>query len=577
MPGETNTLLNAESLRALIRVAQTISSHLKLDDVLRAVLTETTRVMGAEAASLVLIDEDSRELVFHSATGDKADSLNRFRIPSGTGVVGHVIDSRTSLVINDAQADPRFYKQVDDFTGFATRSILCVPMASSDRLWGAIEILNRLDGSPFTSDDQALCEAIASQAGIAIENANLHLSLVAGERLAAFGTTVAGIAHCIKNVLSAMEGGNFLLQQGIETSDLATVDKGWDILSRNTRFIHDLVLDMLNYAREQALSLESIDFDQMVRSAIAEVRHSLEQQGIQLQFEADSDIGTVDLDRVGIRRCILNLVTNAADAVKGKQDAKISVRITPSGANEVALIISDNGSGITSENLSKIFEPFFTTKGSRGTGLGLAVTHKIVNDHGGRMLVDSTPGEGTRITLILPRKPVVNALSVALHSRVSASQGSQIDMRGPQRPEQLEPSAKGTIAESERCILIVDDDADIRMIEAATLETLGAVHIEEATNGIEGLEKAQSLQPDLIILDLQMPEKDGFETLQALRSSAATQGIPVIIASGINPAEVNHSTHREVFRRSGHGPEALLEKPINPDLLLETARKLLPS
>ncbi len=577
MPGANNNLLNTESLRALIRVAQTISSHLKLDDVLRAVLSETTRVMDAEAASLVLIDEDSRELVFHSATGHKADSLHRFRIPSGTGIVGHVIDSRTSLVINDAQADPRFYKQVDEFTGFATRSILCVPMASSNRLWGAIEILNRLDGSPFTSDDQALCEAIASQAAIAIENANLHLSLVAGERLAAFGTTVAGIAHCIKNVLSAMEGGNFLLHQGIENSDLHTVNKGWDILSRNTRFIHDLVLDMLNYAREQALSLESIDFNLLVESAIAEVRNSLEQQGIELHYDAEADIGKVDLDRVGIRRCLLNLVTNAADAVTGKKDAKISIKVAASGANEVALIIADNGAGITPENLTKIFEPFFTTKGSHGTGLGLAVTHKIVNDHGGRMLVDSTPGEGTRITLILPRRPVVNALSMSLHSRISANHGQETCSAIPTRPRQIEPSVHKAVPTAARCILIVDDDADIRMIEAATLETLGDVHIEEAGNGIEGLEKARSLQPDLIILDLQMPEKDGFETLQALRSSALTQEIPVIIASGIHPAEVNHSTHSEVFRRSGHGPEALLEKPINPDLLLETAKKLLPA
>jgi len=567
-------LLKTESLRALIRVAQTISSHLELDDVLRAVLSETTRVMGAEAASLILIDDDTGELVFHSATGDKADTLKRFRIPAGSGVVGHVISSRSSLVINDAKNDPRFYKQVDEFTGFATRSILCVPMASSDRLWGAIEILNRLDNSPFTDDDQALCEAIASQAAIAIENAHLHLSLVAGERLAAFGTTVAGIAHCIKNVLSAMEGGNHLVHLGIESENLDTVNKGWDIVARNTRFINDLVFDMLNYAREQSLTIEETDLNELVRDAVAEVVPALEQQGTRLVFEPDPRVGAVALDRVGIRRSLLNLVTNAGEAVKGKENATVTVRTSAAGGNDLALSVQDNGDGITPQNLARIFEPFFTTKGSRGTGLGLAVTHKIVNDHGGRLLVDSTPGKGSRMTMVLPRQAAERRLTPS-RPRPRAAPPPPAAAPSPDRLPEPSPDPGDKPAGDTPYILIVDDDPDIRSIEAAVLETLGGFSIAEAQNGIEGIRKATSLQPRLIVLDLQMPEKDGFETLQELRSTSETRHIPVIIASGIDSAEVSESTHHEVMRRSGHGPEALLEKPLDPELLLRTARELL--
>ena len=569
-------LLKTESLRALIRVAQTISSHLELDDVLRAVLSETTRVMGAEAASLILIDDDTGELVFHSATGDKADTLKRFRIPAGSGVVGHVISSRASLVINDAKNDPRFYKQVDEFTGFATRSILCVPMASSDRLWGAIEILNRLDNSPFTDDDQALCEAIASQAAIAIENAHLHLSLVAGERLAAFGTTVAGIAHCIKNVLSAMEGGNHLVHLGIENGNLDTVNKGWDIVARNTRFIHDLVFDMLNYAREQSLTIEETDLNDLVRDAVAEVAPALEQQGTRLVFEPDPRVGTVALDRVGIRRSLLNLVTNAGEAVTGKENATVTVRTSAAGGSDLALSVEDNGDGITPQNLARIFEPFFTTKGSRGTGLGLAVTHKIVNDHGGRLLVDSTPGKGSRMTMVLPRQAAERRLTPS-RPRPRAAPPPPATAASTARLPDPSPTPADKPAGDTPYILIVDDDPDIRCIEAAVLETLGGFSIAEAQNGIEGIRKATSLQPRLIVLDLQMPEKDGFETLQELRSTSETRHIPVIIASGIDSAEVSESTHHEVMRRSGHGPEALLEKPLDPELLLRTARELLGS
>ena len=567
-------LLKTESLRALIRVAQTISSHLELDDVLRAVLSETTRVMGAEAASLILIDDDTGELVFHSATGDKADTLKRFRIPAGSGVVGHVISSRASLVINDARNDPRFYKQVDEFTGFATRSILCVPMASSDRLWGAIEILNRVDDSPFTDDDQALCEAIASQAAIAIENAHLHLSLVAGERLAAFGTTVAGIAHCIKNVLSAMEGGNHLVHLGIESGNFDTVNKGWDIVSRNTRFIHDLVFDMLNYAREQSLTIEETDLNDLVRDAVAEVAPALEQQGTRLVFEPDPHVGAAELDRVGIRRSLLNLVTNAGEAVNGKENATVTVRTSAAGGNDLALSVEDNGDGITPQHLARIFEPFFTTKGSRGTGLGLAVTHKIINDHGGRLLVDSTPGKGSRMTMVLPRHAAERRLTPSRPRPQTAPPPPAAVSPSATLPESS-PAPSETPAGDAPYILIVDDDPDIRCIEAAVLETLGGFSIAEAHNGIEGIRQATSLQPSLIVLDLQMPEKDGFETLQELRSMAETRHIPVIIASGIDATEVSESTHHEVMRRTGHGPEALLEKPLDPELLLRTARELL--
>jgi two-component system, NtrC family, sensor histidine kinase KinB len=166
---------DAQRLELLLEVARLLSSKLELSELLTTVLELASRVVDAETASLLLLDEAAQELYFDVALG-LGDDLSKVRLPLGQGIAGSVAQARKPAVINDVRADPRWSPKMDEQTGFVTRSILAVPILLKGRLIGVIEAINRR-GGPFGGDDVEAFEAFASQAGVAIDNARLFASL----------------------------------------------------------------------------------------------------------------------------------------------------------------------------------------------------------------------------------------------------------------------------------------------------------------------------------------------------------------------------------------------------------------
>jgi len=395
--------LDTEDLNALIQVSKTVNAHLDLDGVLESVLTVATQVMGAEASSLVLIDDDTGDLLFHVAQGESAKAVKPLRMKPGEGVVGHVIQSGESAVVNDVAKDPRFFNKIDATSGFKTRSILCVPLVTPDRLWGAVELLNKSGGQDFDEHDVQLCEAMAAHASIAIENAVLHKRILKAERLAAVGETMAGLAHCVKNVLHCIRGGSYTVDVGLRKQDEPMVSKGWDIVKRNNAFMEELVLDMLTYSRDRQPQYESVNINEIVRAVAESAQPAAAEKGTTIACALDENLGAVEVDPKGIRRCLLNLVSNATDACHTTQEGRVDIRTDADDGLTFRIAVSDNGCGICDEDMAKLFTLFFSTKGSRGTGLGLAVTHKIILEHEGTIEAHSKVGQGTRFTVALPR------------------------------------------------------------------------------------------------------------------------------------------------------------------------------
>jgi signal transduction histidine kinase len=394
--------LNAEELNALIQVSKTVNAHLDLDTVLESVMSVTTEVMQVEASSMVLVDEETGDLLFHVARGQKAGAIKPIRMKPGEGIVGWVVESGKPAIVNDVANDPRFYNKVDEESGFQSKAILCVPLATKNRLWGAIEVLNRLDGREFDEEDLALCEAIAAQAAIAIENAVLHRDMLKTERLAAIGHTIAGLAHCIKNVLNGIQGGSYMVDVGLRKGDQHTLSRGWQIVRKNSSFMQELVLDMLTYSKERQPEYESADLNELIEAVCDLMEQKAKDQGVTIAWKPNPALGTVTLDPKGIRRCLLNLVSNAVDACNGVTGGRVEVATELADGETARIRVSDNGCGISTDDKERLFQMFFSTKGSRGTGLGLPVTHKIITEHGGTITVDSEVGEGTTFTIILP-------------------------------------------------------------------------------------------------------------------------------------------------------------------------------
>ena len=406
----------------LHRIAKFMASMTDMDKLLGVIINEASIVTNAESCSLALYDEPTDELYFYIARGTESNreveqKLECFRMKMGEGVVGWCAANMETANIRNAIEDPRFCKAADEETGFVTRSILAVPMKTRDKLIGVVEAVNKqinegfsehneFQSDGFTDHDEKVLSVLATQASLIIENARLYQESIEQARLSALGQGIAGAAHCIKNILNSIDGGGYIIELGIQKENIENIDKGWDILKRNTLFMKELVLDMLTCSRPRKPEYEPSDINTICSDIANLVGHDALEKNVDVQTELQSDIGIVILDPKSIYRCVLNLVTNAIDACdKPKGIVKINTNIKED--NMLEITVSDNGCGISEENIEKIFKVFYSTKGNKGTGLGLGVTEKIIAEHGGNIKVESKIGEGTSFIISIPAKGII--------------------------------------------------------------------------------------------------------------------------------------------------------------------------
>lgn len=389
---------------ALYRVHHLISAITDLDTLLERIMEESKAVAQAEACSLLLYDARADELYFHVALGEEGDqqALKRdVRLRLGQGIAGTAAARRESINVADAQRDARLFRTADETTRFKTRSLLAVPLVDHDDLIGVVEVVNKEDGEAFSQTDLRVMEMFSALAASAISNARLIEENLRGERLAAIGNAVAGLAHYARNVISGMSGSVDLIDQGLARSDRTFLERGWPILKRSCKRISLLIEDMLAYSKDRTPRRRMCEFEPIFR----DVRETFEGVLMKRTVTLDADIGGVRApvlcDPDGLFRCLLNLMTNSADAVPAP-GGKIGVRAWTPDEGGIVIEHWDNGPGVPPEARARIFEPFFSTKGSHGTGLGLAVTRKIVREHGGFMEVESGPEGGALFRITLP-------------------------------------------------------------------------------------------------------------------------------------------------------------------------------
>ena len=233
--------------------------------------------------------------------------------------------------------------------------------------------------------------------------------LVEAERLAAVGQTVAGLSHAIKNITGGLKGGAFVLEKGIELNDQKYLLQGWEMIKGNVDKITNLSLDLLNYAKATDLNVETCDPTQPAQEVIDLMRPRAQTLGIELVSDFSQNLNACPFDPDLICRCLLNLVTNAIDACRSNHadapDKMVTVRTMKRRGWGVEYQVLDNGCGMSSKTKKKIFKQFFSTKGSEGTGIGLMITKKIIDEHNGVIKVESQEGAGSKFVIKLPKNP----------------------------------------------------------------------------------------------------------------------------------------------------------------------------
>jgi PAS domain S-box-containing protein len=446
----------------LAEIAQSLSASLDLDTVLQRVVSGAQELCRSERALIMLREPGSEVLVGRYETGTPYMAFTGLRVEPGKGLGGQVFLTGRPWRTDNYAADPRFSKEyVAGARAAGNLATIGVPILIGARVEGVLYVSNLATRS-FTDRDEEILVRLAAHAAIAIQNAQLYQQAQAelaerqkaeaaltqaaaeleqrieersaalhhamaerqrlekaaqrAEHFALLGRLAAGVSHEIRNPLAAIFLHVDLLEEELRApcpDNPGAVAETLREIRTNLARLDDLVQDYLTLTRTPSIQRQVQDLGAAVQTWGAEMQHEMGARGITILLQGLAALGPVAFHASTLRRALLNLVQNAADAMPQGGTVTLSGQST---ATQVQLRVQDTGSGIPAEGLGKIFEPLYTTKPG-GTGLGLYIVREIVAAHDGQITVESVEGQGTTFTLTLPRPPGgVSPSALASHS-----------------------------------------------------------------------------------------------------------------------------------------------------------------
>ena len=406
---ENRWLVRARSnLQVMYRTSLAVSHTLDIDELLGRILQLVFEWIEADRGCIMLLDPESKQLRTKARRDRRVGQATAMAI--SRTILDYVLDRGEGVITSDAQDDDRF-SGGHSVVRTGVREAICVPMQGRYGTVGVIYVDTTVPlGSAleegqrqFNDEHLKLLIAIGHQAALAVEDTTYYSAMVQSERLAAIGQTIATLSHHIKNILQGIRGGSYLVEMGLENEDLALIRKGWEIVNRNQGKISSLVMDMLSFSKEREPDPVPSDLVAVVTDIVETVHQRATEIGATIDWISPPDFPRLLFDPEGLSRAILNVVTNALDAVEGRDDGSIAIRVDrDSQAELVSITVTDNGAGMTPQAAAEIFNLFVSTKGARGTGLGLTVSRKILREHGGDIRVTSQPNVGSTFVLAFP-------------------------------------------------------------------------------------------------------------------------------------------------------------------------------
>lgn len=388
---DAKTKLNR--LQMLVEASKKVNSVIDIDKLLDLILEVAVRSIQADRGTLYLIDRSANELWSTTVMGN---NMVQIRLPIGKGLAGYVAQTGETVNIADAYKDSRFNPEIDRKSGYTTRNVLCMPMRDREgEIVGVFQFLNKTEGV-FSPDDEAFIDGLSVHAAIALENARLARQMVQSERLSAVGRMASTIIHDIKNPMGTLRLYAQVIKRKIGDSETARLAD--EIIRQIDRFV-TMTQEILDFSRGiSAIHLENVKLGDFMDEALTFIGEDLGKKNIELRRKFEYT-GPCTLDIEKMVRVFYNLAGNAADAMK--EGGTLSV-VTRAQGDTVLIEFTDTGTGIPDDVKPRVFEPFFTYGKKEGTGLGLAIVRKIIDDHSGKILIDSELNKGTTITISIP-------------------------------------------------------------------------------------------------------------------------------------------------------------------------------
>ena len=389
---KTQTL---DSYLRLIEISRDLASTLDLDTLLDDIVRASADITHAEAASILLYDDTSRQLYFQVATNIDEPTMRGLVVPLEKSIAGWIVTNRKSVRIDDAHKDLRFFSDVEQTVGYETKSLLGIPLITKNKVVGVLEVINKKRGR-FTDPDESMLTVLGAQAAVAIENARLFQQ----------SDLIAEFVHELRTPLASLSTATYLLLRPEMSREQR--DQIVNNIHNETLRLNSLASSFLDLARLESGRVQFRKTRFSVADLLYECRDVMmtkaQETNVQIRIDVPNDMPLMEADRDKIKQVMLNLMSNAIkyNRVNG------SVIVTGNfNETEQSITVQDTGVGIPEESIPHLFEKFYRVREhegkASGTGLGLSISKQIIQGHNGRIEVKSKMGVGTSFTLHVPR------------------------------------------------------------------------------------------------------------------------------------------------------------------------------
>jgi signal transduction histidine kinase len=397
--------LKGRQLSSLVDIAQMILSETNLDEILEQVTVQTARLMKARLCAVFLLNDDGSELVLRACQGGTKLYRQKPNLSIEESLLGSVIMRRKPLAVVDVMEE-KGYGQADVARRERLVSMLAAPLIFTEKSLGVLVVYTQ-QRHRFSNDEIKLLTTLGDLSAVAIEKGRLLARVVdmeeklrASERLSALGLLAAEIAHEIRNPLTVMQ---MLFHALVESLQLdPTSQKDAQLISEKMRQMNRILDQVLSFARSSEPIKEPVRAEQLFDDVFLLMRHKLQQQEIEVRSSVPEGLPPFRADRAQIEQVLLNLILNASEAMPKGGTLRLSAALEEVEARpHLALSVRDTGQGMSQDQIDNLFAPFLTYKES-GTGIGLAIVKKIMENHQSKVEIESKVGQGTRFKLLFP-------------------------------------------------------------------------------------------------------------------------------------------------------------------------------
>ncbi len=387
--------LKPQHLQRLLLVSRSLGSTLNLSEILKMVLAAAADLTESEGASIMLLEPNGTELRF-VASSNYSPGLYDVLVPLEGSLAGWVVSQNRPVIIDDAPNDERHYREAGENLGVHVQTLVAVPLRDRGNVIGVLEAYNKKNNRVYLPYDQAVSQALASQAALSITNSRLFTQ----------SDAISETMHELKTPLMAMTAATEMLElEGLsdeQRSQLLTT------LKRETRRLTRMTQDFLTLSRIESgrypLDLVELYPLELVQAAVDTLEAQAEQAGVTMTLISEAEKGSPIMGDIGrLQQVLINLISNAIKF--NKPNGKVAVKVE-SRRNEVWISVMDTGRGIAPEDMEHLFERFYRVSHpnevTEGTGLGLSIVKKLVEAHDGRLEIESQLGKGSAFHCIFP-------------------------------------------------------------------------------------------------------------------------------------------------------------------------------